>query len=205
MCSSSDLLRHFSAFLCIPSPGHLGFNYFLYKWTCIFLKIRSWITIWRQSKNIRVAVVHTGSRLIAVRILRGIGASNIIDSKDILIPRISFQTTLHLAGHPSQTVPFMQRLSIAVNLGLTHTWQHKYWPYTSYLLTWSIVYGSLQHQAQISCMYPSSFWWNNHYKCNLWWTPHLIYIRSRWLHYTSNSTRWAHETGAKRRCALYRR
>ena len=119
MCSSSDLLGHFSALLCIPSPGHFGFNYFLYKWTCIFLKIRSRITIWRQSKNIRVAVVHTGSRLIAVRILRGIGASNIIDSENILIPRISFQTTLHLAGHPSQTVPFKYATTFNSCQGLT--------------------------------------------------------------------------------------
>ena len=68
------------------------------KTNAIFRLLRNFSIDLGLVKNIRVVVVHTGSRLVTVRILRGIGSSNVIDSEDILIPRISFQTTLR-SGH----------------------------------------------------------------------------------------------------------
>jgi hypothetical protein len=50
-------------------------------------------------KNVRVVIVHTGTRLITVRLLKGIaGTINHIDEEDILIPRINFTSTLP-SGH----------------------------------------------------------------------------------------------------------
>jgi hypothetical protein len=50
-------------------------------------------------KNVRVVVTHAGTRLITVRLLKGIaGAVNRIDDEDILIPRINFTATLP-SGH----------------------------------------------------------------------------------------------------------
>ncbi len=46
-------------------------------------------------KNVRVVVVALGSRLITVRLLRGIAGVGTVDSEDILIPRITFTLTLH--------------------------------------------------------------------------------------------------------------
>lgn len=46
-------------------------------------------------KNVRVVVVDVGTRLVTVRLLRGIaGAINYIDNEDILIPPINFSTAL---------------------------------------------------------------------------------------------------------------
>lgn len=50
-------------------------------------------------KNVRVVVTHTGTRLITVRLFRGVAAPvNRIDDEDILIPRINFTATLP-SGH----------------------------------------------------------------------------------------------------------
>lgn len=68
------------------------------KTNAIFRLLRNFSIDLGLVKNIRVVIVNTGSRLITVRILRGIGGANAIESEDILIPRISFQTTLH-SGH----------------------------------------------------------------------------------------------------------
>ena len=68
------------------------------KTNAVFRLLRNFSIDLGLVKNIRVVIVHTGSRLITVRLLRGIGGPNIIDSENILIPRISFQTTLH-SGH----------------------------------------------------------------------------------------------------------
>ena len=68
------------------------------KTNAIFRLLRNFSIDLGLVKNIRVMIVHTGSRLVTVRILRGIGGPNVVDSEDILIPRISFQTTLP-SGH----------------------------------------------------------------------------------------------------------
>lgn len=49
-------------------------------------------------KNTRVVVRDVGDRLITVSILRGIGGVSTIEEERILIPRISFTSTLH-SGH----------------------------------------------------------------------------------------------------------
>ena len=45
-------------------------------------------------KNVHVVVVGLGNQLIIVRLLRGTGGVDAIDSEDILIPRIMFVTQL---------------------------------------------------------------------------------------------------------------
>ncbi|PIL35120.1 hypothetical protein GSI_02908 [Ganoderma sinense ZZ0214-1] len=49
-------------------------------------------------KNVRVVVVAIGARLVTVRLLRGVSGVGEIDAEDILIPRITFEHTLH-SGH----------------------------------------------------------------------------------------------------------
>jgi len=49
-------------------------------------------------KNTRVIVTSIGTRLVTVRILRGIRGGCFIDAEDILLPRINFSHGLH-SGH----------------------------------------------------------------------------------------------------------
>lgn len=49
-------------------------------------------------KNTRVVIQGVGRHLITIRILRGIGGVSVVDAHDVLIPRISFMTTLP-SGH----------------------------------------------------------------------------------------------------------
>jgi hypothetical protein len=64
-------------------------------------------------KNVRVVVTHTGTRLITVRLLRGVaGPVNRIDDEDILIPRINFTATLP-SGHTLSRRQFPVALAYA--------------------------------------------------------------------------------------------
>lgn len=49
-------------------------------------------------KNVRVLVVDIGARLLTVRILRGLSGVGDVLAEDIIIPRITFEHTLH-SGH----------------------------------------------------------------------------------------------------------
>ncbi|OBZ77961.1 ATP-dependent DNA helicase pif1 [Grifola frondosa] len=49
-------------------------------------------------KNVRVVIVAIGSRLVTVRILRGVGGVSVVEAEDILIPRITFTLSLP-SGH----------------------------------------------------------------------------------------------------------
>ena len=68
------------------------------KTNAIFRLLRNFSVDLGLVKNVRVVVVHTGMRLITVRIVRGSSAPTAFDTEDILIPHISFQTVLH-SGH----------------------------------------------------------------------------------------------------------
>ena len=49
-------------------------------------------------KNVRVVVIGVGNRIIMVQLLRGVGGVSVINSEDILLPRISFIADL-TSGH----------------------------------------------------------------------------------------------------------
>ena len=49
-------------------------------------------------KNVRVVIVVVGARLVTVQLLRGVSGVTEVEAEDILIPRITFELTLHL-GH----------------------------------------------------------------------------------------------------------
>ena len=49
-------------------------------------------------KNVQVVVIGVGSQIITVQLLRGVGSVSVIDSEDILLPRISFIADL-TSGH----------------------------------------------------------------------------------------------------------
>lgn len=69
------------------------------KTNSIFRLLRNFSVDRGLVKNIRVAVTHVGTRLITVRLLRGItGGTRHVDDEDILIPRIAFTAALP-SGH----------------------------------------------------------------------------------------------------------
>ena len=68
------------------------------KTNAIFRLLRNFSVDLGLVKNVRVVVIHAGTRLITVRIIRASLGPTVLDTEDILIPRISFQTVLH-SGH----------------------------------------------------------------------------------------------------------
>jgi hypothetical protein len=65
----------------------------------VFRLLRNFSVDWGLVKNVRVVIMDVGTRLVIVRLLRGIaGAINYIDNEDILIPRINFSAELP-SGH----------------------------------------------------------------------------------------------------------
>ena len=68
------------------------------KTNAVFRLLRNFSVDLGLVKNVRVVVVHTGTHLITVRLVRGAAGPNVTGIEDILIPRISFQTVL-ASGH----------------------------------------------------------------------------------------------------------
>ena len=80
-----------------PPPGFPHSN-LIAKMGCVYH------LMWNMSidqglvKNVQVVVIGVGNQIITVQLLRGIGGVSVIDSEDILLPRISFVADL-TSGH----------------------------------------------------------------------------------------------------------
>lgn len=80
-----------------PPPGFPSYQLHI-KTGTVFRLIRNLSLDRGLVKNVRVVIVALGNRLITVRLLRGVGGVNVIEPEDILIPRITFSSSLS-SGH----------------------------------------------------------------------------------------------------------
>ena len=90
--------QHVLDYVAAHTPPGLPHHTLNIKVNAVYCLMRNFSIDAGLVKNTRVIVTGIGTRLVTVRILRGIGGGCFIDAEDILLPRINFTHTLH-SGH----------------------------------------------------------------------------------------------------------